>query len=102
VRTDRHRVVFRVARRTGLPQAPFYITEAVFRYIWYSLPVTVHHDDHNFLVSAGYASRMYAPKEACVFGWYVWLTTVVQLLYVLIHINLISFFSLRKLKTSLN
>jgi len=60
-----------VARRPGLPQASFYITETVFRSIGHSLPITVHHDDHNFLVRAGHPSRMHAPAEASVFGWYV-------------------------------
>jgi len=71
VRTYRNRVVFRMARRTSLPQAPFHIAEAVFRSIGHSLPFTVHHNDHNFLVRAGYASGMHAPEEASVFGWYV-------------------------------
>lgn len=68
VRTHRHRFVLRVARRTGLPQAPFHIAEAVFRTLGHSLPAAVHHDDYNFIVSAGHSPGMYAPQETSVFG----------------------------------
>lgn len=69
--TDRNRVVFRMARRTGLPQASFYITEAVFCSFGHSLPVTVHHDDHNFLIRSGNTSGMHATAETSISGWYI-------------------------------
>jgi len=69
--TDRHRVVFRMARRIGLPQASFHIAEAVFRSFGYSLPVTVHHNDYNFLVRAGDTSRMHTTEETSVSRWYI-------------------------------